>query len=404
MSKRLVRRLVTAGVSGGLAILIALGLAPQPVKVDLGAVERAAMRVTLDEEGRTRVGEIYVVSAPTDGRLLRVDLEPGDSVVAGRTVVARLQPTPPSMLDARARRQAQTAVVAAEAVLAVAEAELHRAEVDQDLADAEVQRAQALSAQSMVSESILDQAIREARVAAAEVQRTRARVALAEAERDNAQAQLIDFDDVGARADEAPIALTAPVTGQVLRVLEEQARPVSAGTDLVELGDINNDLEIVAELLSTDAVRVRVGQRVLVEKWGGGTALEAVVERVEPRGFTKFSALGVEEQRVNVIIGFAGEAGGGHRLGHGFRVQVRVVVWERDAALTVPSSALFRIGDGWAVFTVDEGSARQVGVEIGHNNGVRAHVRAGLRDGQTVVLFPGPEVVDGVRVQPRTAD
>ena len=197
------------------------------------------------------------------------------------------------------------------------------------------------------------------------------------------------------------IPLIAPISGQVLRVIQESETTLQAGTPVLEIGDVSNDLEIIAELLSTDAVQIEPGQRVIVEKWGGGEAIDAVVERIEPWGFTKFSALGVEEQRVNAIIQFTEPIGAREGLGHGYRVEARIVTWEDDDALIIPSSALFREQNDWAVFQVVRGKALLTKVDVAQNNGIEAAITGGLEDGATIILYPGSDLVDGARVKAR---
>jgi HlyD family secretion protein len=201
-----------------------------------------------------------------------------------------------------------------------------------------------------------------------------------------------------------PIPLTAPVSGRILQVMQESATTLSAGTPIMEIGDIANDLEIVTELLSTDAVRVSPGDRVVIARWGGPGTLSGVVERVEPWGFTKFSALGVEEQRVKAIIGFSEPRERREKLGHGFRVETEIVIWEAEDALTVPSSALFREDGGWAVLAVEDGRARLRTVEVGHNNGELAEILGGVEAGEQIVLYPGPGLEDGASVQRRQVE
>jgi HlyD family secretion protein len=230
-----------------------------------------------------------------------------------------------------------------------------------------------------------------------------------EADLANARARLINYsDDPGptnsAGEDSKPMVLRAPVSGRVLRVMQESETTMAAGAPILEIGNVSNDLEIVAELLSTDAVRVEQGARVIIEDWGGENDLAGTVERVEPWGFTKLSALGVEEQRVNVIIRFEDLPEARKSLGHGFRVEARIVVWEDKNALTAPSSALFRENVEWAVFEVVDGAAQLRRLEVGRNNGIKAQVLGGIEEGRTIILYPGPGLSDGANVEPRTVE
>lgn len=401
------------------ATLVALALAyafrPRPVMVDMGVVARAPMVVTIDEEAKTRVRDAYVVSAPVAGRLLRVEVEPGDAVEGGNTPIARMLPLNPSALDIRTREQARASVSAAEAALRAARADLNKAMADRDLAELDLARARKLRKSGTFSQAALDQAERTERAAEATLDMTRAAISMREADLANVRAHLIGFgEDDFAAADAATAAkphddanaipLVAPVSGRILRVMQKSETTLAAGTPILEIGDVANDLEIVAELLSTDAVPVSVNDRVIIRNWGGAYPLAGVVERVEPWGFTKFSALGVEEQRVNVIIKFTDPLERRNSLGHGYRVETQIVVWEADDALVVPASALFRDGEAWSVFRVHEDRVQLTPVEVGRNNGVQAQLLAGLEAGDQVVLYPGPGLVDGARVARRLLD
>jgi HlyD family secretion protein len=408
------RRRSRKGIIIGVAVLLALALAyafvPRPTMVDIGTAERRAMAVTIDEEAKTRVRDAYVVSAPIAGRLMRVEVEPGDEVEGGRSVIAQMLPTNPSALDIRTREQARAVVGAGEAALRAAKADLNKAIADEDLAELELRRMRTLREKGAVAEVALDRAERTFRAASAALDTAKAAISMREADLANARAQLISFDDQpaignhGPVTSEEPIPLTAPVSGRILHVMQESATTLSAGTPIMEIGDIANDLEIVTELLSTDAVRVSPGDRVVIARWGGPGTLSGVVERVEPWGFTKFSALGVEEQRVKAIIGFSEPRERREKLGHGFRVETEIVIWEAEDALTVPSSALFREDGGWAVLAVEDGRARLRTVEVGHNNGELAEILGGVEDSEQIVLYPGPGLEDGASVQRRQVE
>lgn len=398
-SKRL-RNGIGVGIGIALLVLFALALRPQPVLVDLGTVDSGVLAVTVNEEARTRVQNPYVVSAPVTGRLLRVEIDAGDAVTAGETVVARLLPTPPSVLDARTREQAQAAVSAAEAALAVAQADRKKTDADLDLANEQVRRIRALRAKNAISKAALDQAEREARAAAAATDVANAAIAMRVAELQSARAQLISFAQAESgvsspTASDRVIEVVAPVSGQVLRVIQESETTLTAGAPILEVGDVASDLEIVAELLSSDAVRVSVGDGVSISDWGGEQHLEGRVARIEPWGFTKFSALGVEEQRVNTIIRFTGDQASRQGLGHGYRVEVSITVWAGDDILQIPTSALYRAGPDLAVFRVIDGQAQSTLVELGRNNGERVQITGGLTAGDTVVLYPSDELTDG---------
>lgn len=401
---------MTLGAGALLAAMLGYAFAPRPIVVDMGEAKRAPMVVTIDEEAKTRVRDAYVVSAPIAGRLLRLDVEPGDAVEGGETAIARMLPLNPSALDIRTREQAKASVQVAEAAVRVARADLNKAMADQELADQDLERSRTLRKSGTVSQAALEQAQRETRATGASLDMAKAAISMREADLANARARLISFGEgasgvVGASAGAEAIPLTAPVSGRILQVMQKSETTLAAGTPILEIGDIANDLEIVAELLSTDAVRVTPGNRVFVENWGGRAPLSGVVERVEPWGFTKYSALGVEEQRVKAIIRFTDPLEQRDSLGHGFRVETRIVIWEAEDALTLPSSALFRQGagaaGGWAVFTVEDGRARLTPVEVGRNNGVQAQILSGTEAGAEIVLYPGPGLTDGASVERR---
>jgi HlyD family secretion protein len=382
---------------------------PQPSIVDMAQVRRGEMRVTIDEQGRTRVRDAYVVSTPVAGRLLRVEVDPGDEVVRGQTVVAQMLPANPAALDVRTREQARASVAAAEAALRLAHAEFSKAVADKDFADEELARNNRLAEQGIASQASLDLARSGARKAAAAMDTAEAAIAMREAELANARAHLIGFDDrrLAAALDDsvsAEIPLTAPATGRILRIMQQSETTLAAGTQIMEIGNVEDDLEILVELLSTDAVQVRPGDRVIIANWGGDGDLEGKVERVDPFGFTKFSALGVEEQRVNTVIRFESGREKYRGLGHGFRVEVSIVIWENEDAVIVPSSSLFRIGGDWAVFVVADGYARQRKVEIGRNNGIDAQVLGGIEPEETVIVYPSSSIADGAKVARRRVE
>lgn len=399
---RLILTAATILLVGG-ALLAAFW--PKPTMVDMGAVTVGTLRMTIDEEGRTRVRDAYIVSTPVAGQLQRVTVQPGDPVVRGETVVAHMRPTNPAALDVRTREQAQAAVTAAQAALRVARADLNAALANRDLADTELARTQQLVARDISSEAALDRARQSARVAQANVDTAEAAIAMREAEIANAQALLIGFDDRGLAAalgngsDDIP--LFAPADGRILRVIQQSETTLPAGAPVMEIGNIANDLEVVVDLLSTDAVQVAPGDPVVIADWGGATELAGEVIRVDPFGITQFSALGVEEQRVNAVIAFTSGPEDYAGLGHGFRVETRIVVWQAEDTLIVPASALFRSGDAWAVFVVVDGAARLRTIEIGPNNGIAAQVLDGLAEGDTVILYPSSGLSEGMAVAAR---
>ena len=383
-------------------IVIAMLFRPVAVPVDLVAIERGSISVTITDEGQTRVKDIFIVSAPVPGLMRRIDLEAGDTVTAGETVVARIEPSDPSFLDVRSQAEAQAAVRAAEAAEKYASAQVRRAEAELDFAGAEFSRYQGLAERDTVSENELDAAQRRARTAAAALEEAQASLNVSRSELEQARAKLMtpNFARDSRGEDCECINAYSPVSGAVLQVLKKSEGVVTSGTPLVEIGDPTR-LEIVVDLLSTDAVQVEIGQRALIEAWGGKPALEGVVSRIEPFGFTKVSALGIEEQRVNVRINLVDPPQNWARLGHGYRVEPRIILAEAEDILTVPRAALFRDGDRWAVFVAENDSATLRHVELGLKNAFTAEIRSGLSAGELAVLQPSDRVSAGSRLQSR---
>ncbi len=410
-SRPTTRNIIMLAMSAGVIFLLLWAFWPRALMVDLGTVETGPMTITIDEEARTQVRDAYVVSAPVAGRLLRVEVEPGDTVIQGETVIASMTPSPPSALDVRTGEQARAAINAAEAALRVARADLTSARAVQDLADADLLRMRTLIETDVVSQVAVDHAERQKRIADASVDTARAAISMRSAELDNARARLISYTSttnssdtnahLGATKADNSIPLLAPISGRILRVIQESETTLSPGQTILEIGDVSNDLEIISELLSADAVKVKVGDPVMIDNWGGDIPLNGIVERVEPWGFTKYSALGVEEQRVNTIIRFTDSSDVRNTLGHGYRVEVRIVIWESKDALIIPSSAIFRANDGWSTFVASGRKAKQVPVEIGRNNGIQAEVISGVSAGTAVVLYPAPGLSDGQTIKSR---
>jgi len=390
---------------GPLALVLALALAwlfrPAAVPVDLITIDRGPLTVSVSDEGETRVRDMYVVSAPVPGRMRRIELEVGDAVVADQTLVARIEPSDPSFLDVRSEAEARASADAASAGRTHAEAQVRRAQAELEFAQAELQRMRALARSHTVSENDLDSAERRAKTADAALAEARAQRAVRESEYQVARARLLTPASKRTRAADCDcVSVYSPVSGTVLRIVTESEGVVASGAPLVEVGDPDR-LEVVVDLLSADAVRVQSGQRVIIEAWGGERPLDGVVRRVEPFGFTKVSALGIEEQRVNVVIDITAPRDQWQRLGHGYRVEPRIVLWESNDVLRVPLSALFRQGDKWAVFVDRDGRAELREVEIGQGNGLEAELRAGLEAGERVVLHPGDRVSPGARLAQR---
>jgi HlyD family secretion protein len=373
------------------AVILAVALWPSPVEIEVATVERGSMQVTIDEEGETRVRERFVVSAPVMGRVERIELEPGDPVVRGQTVVARLTPAAAPLIDPRAQSELNAAIAAARATVGQARAERERAAATRQRTQSTLRRLETLLAAGAISGDELEAGQTALKSAEEAFRAADFGVARAEHELQLAQARLRP-SSAGGR----PVDVIAPVDGVVLKRLRESASVVPIGEPLLEIGDPGS-LEIVSDLLSTDAVRVSRGDAVSIEQWGGAHPLAGRVRRVEPSGFMKVSALGVEEQRVNVIIDLTDVPEGGS-LGDGYRVEVRIVIWRDASTFKVPVGSLFRRGDGWAVFLVDSGRTRLQAVQLGQRNDRDGQVLKGLSEGQVVVLHPPDTLADGARV------
>ncbi|HJU10390.1 MAG TPA: efflux RND transporter periplasmic adaptor subunit [Candidatus Binataceae bacterium] len=372
---------------------------PQPVPVDIATVTRSTMEVTVDDEARTRVRHVYTVSAPLAGKVLRSPREVGDNVRADQTVVAIMQPASPAFHDPRTHEQLQAALAAAVSGVTAAKADERKAEAALAYSQSELRRAQALFSKDGISRKDLDQAqfnvdTNEAALAAAKAQlqfRSNERVAVAVAARNPTASS--------GRDSASLIEIRAPVSGSVLKLDQESETVVQPGTPLIEIGN-PQDLEINAELLSSDVVQIKPDATVHIDGWGG-PLLEGRVRLVEPSGFLKVSALGIEEQRVRTIIDFADDPESWQRLGHDYRVIVHVVIWKGENVVTVPVGALFRDNDNWAVFAVVDGRANLAPVKVGHRNNRTAEIVEGLSAGARVVLHPSDRVSNGTRVASR---
>lgn len=385
---------------------------PRPLPVDVATVARGDLVQTVDEVGRTRVRDRYTLSAPIEGRLLRTPLRAGDRVAAGRTVVAEFAARPAPLLDARTQAEREAAIRRAEAAVAAAAARRSQAQAEANAAATEAQRVRTLHQDGLTSTAEREHADRDERVAAEGVRAAEFAVQVAEHERELARASRVPsaLPDETPQAEPAPppapLALRSPIDGVVLRVHEESARALAAGAPILDVGDLRQ-LELVADFLTQDAVRVRPGMPVAVERFGALDAqgqsqrLQAVVQRVEPGGFTKVSALGVEEQRVAVVATPAGAVDDWQALGDGYRVELRIVVDERKDVLRAPVGALFRRGGGWAAFVVRDGRAREVAVQVGRTTAGHAEVLGGLAAGDVAVLYPSELLVDGAPVRPQ---
>jgi len=371
-----------------LVALIVAGLWPRPVPVETAPATLGRLRTTVDEEGKTRIKQRYLVSAPVAGQLRRIPFKAGAQVTTEETILAVIDPLPPSQLDSRSR-------ALAEANRDIAAANLDKARAAHAYAVSELNRIKRLSDEQTVSEQELEAAQWRATDAA------KGQAAAASALR-QAEAELAEYTmdaDVDATSSRPPVEVRTPVSGRVLRVFEESSRVVTAGTSLLEIGD-PTDLEAVIECLSRDAANMTPGMIVDLERWGGGEPLRGRVRFVEPAAFTKISALGVEEQRVNVVVDLLTPPNQRQGVGDQFRVEARIVVWEADLVLKVPAGALFRRGQQWAAFVVFDGRAQLRPVEVGRSSGSETQILEGLVESDEVILYPGDRVQDGMRVRP----
>jgi HlyD family secretion protein len=394
--KPVTRKILMYSIPTALVVAFALGMRPSPLPVDTAAVSRGPLRVTLDEEGETRVRDRFVVSAPFTGRILRVELEPGDPVRTG-DVLAVMRPADVNLLDARSRAASEARVSTAEAALGRARADRERARAELRFAESDFGRASALGQQGIVSKERVESAQLAVETRRETLKAAEYEIQVAQSELNAARASLLEAGDTARGAE---YEVRSPVDGAVLRRLRESESVVPAGEPLVEIGDPKN-LEIVADLLSTDAARLRPGQPVEIEQWGGGKALAGRVKRIEPSGFLKISALGVEEQRVNVIVELADPPDQRPGLGDGFRVEVRVVIWDAQDALQMPTSALFRDEQGWATYVLEGGKAVRRRLEVGPQNDQAATVLSGLKEGEKVIVHPSGDIKDGAAVEER---
>lgn len=402
MRRKLIKRLVILGLIAGLLAFFIYAFMPEPVPVDITEVSRGPMQVAVSDEGYTRVHDVYTVSAPVTGYLLRIESEVGDQVTANETPLVELLPTHPQFLDERSRNQAEAAIRSAQAALKLANAERRDAEAQLAFAQSDAKRARVLAQKGHISKVELERTELALDSAKAALDTAHAAERVAEGELETAKAALIAPGHGLPQANKKDeVTVTAPVSGRVLQLLQESERVVTAGTPLLEIGN-PGQLEIVVDLLSRDAVKVNPKAPVEITAWGGDNPLNGRVRLVEPFGFTKISALGIEEQRVNVIIDFTDPPAVWSRLGHGYRVDAAIETWRSDDVVQVPTGALFRHQKAWAVFRVIGDRAVRADVVVGHNNGRVAEILDGLKPGDRVVLHPSERISDGVKIEERT--
>lgn len=404
MAAKNIKRLLKISLVIVVCGLLVYAFIPERVKVDMVVVEKGDLLITLEGEGKTRIHDIYVVSTPIDGRITRIASEPGDIVTAGKSIIANMHPANPQFLDKRSETQARADVEGARAALALATSRVKqtRAQLEYDISD--YKRTEELYKKKSVSKSTLERSELQLKTLRAELETTLSNRKVMVSRLEAAKARLLQPEENDIAKSQAEkgcnICIHAPVDGRVLRILHKSESIVPVGTPLVEIGD-PADLEVKIEMLSTNAVRVNVGDEALIKRWGGKEDINARVKVIEPSGFTKISALGVEEQRVNVILTFVDAFEKWKALGDAFRVEAAIIIDRVDNVVKVPLSALFRQNENWSVFKIVEGTAVLHQVEVGRRNDRFAEITSGLSVDDIIISHPGNNVEDGVAVEMR---
>lgn len=387
------------GTIVALIVGLVIGFWPQPSWVDVARVSRGPLQVAVVEEGKTRVIDRYIISAPVAGYIRRFELEVGDEIEQGKSLVD-LDPLRPQVLDVRSRAEAEARVAAGKAALLAAQQNTSAAKADAELAQEEFRRVKNLRKNQLVSQDDEDKAAARARATSAAQRSAEFAVEVARHELEAARTILAYS---AAKASGQPVEhvdIISPINGSVLKIYRESEGVVEAGQPLIEVGN-PKALEIEVDVLSADAVQIKKGMRVLFHRWGGPNPLEGVVRKVEPVGFTKVSALGVEEQRVLVIADIISNPKLWQSLGDGYRVEAQFILWEKEDVLQIPTSALFRVQDDWFVFVFNNGRAYRRGIRVGQRNGLAAQVLDGLTNEESVILYPDDTITDGRRVKVR---
>lgn len=392
-------RMAWAAVAGVLGIFLVWAFWPAAIAVDIEEIHKGKMSVYVEGEGHTRVKDIYNISAPVSGRVLRIEVEPGDLVIANKTILAIIEPADPSFLDTRTRAEAEAAAQAAEDAQAQAQAALEQSRAQLKFAKGELDRARILAAEGTVSKRALEKAELDWATHIAEVKSSEATYKVRSHELQTASARLIAPSSSHSGDGDCCIELKSPIDGAVLQVLQESEGVVAVGTALLEVGN-PSDLEVVVDLLTTDAVRLKEGASVKIENWGGHS-LTGNVQRIAPYGYAKVSVLGIEEQRINIVIDFTDDQNIPRELGHGFRVETSIMEWQGSNVIMAPISAMFRNKGEWSVYIDDDGRALLKNIKVGHINKYVAEVLEGLNPGDKVIAHPGNKIKDGIRVSPR---
>lgn len=384
--------------------LLVFAFLPEPIKVGMVAVSKSDLLVTIEGEGKTRIHDIYVVSAPVDGRVTRITSEPGDRLEAGKTVIANMYPANPQFLDKRSETQAKADVDGAKAALALANSRVKQVKAQLEFDQADFKRTQELYKKNSVSKAGLERAELSLKTLRAELETAESNQKVMQSRLASAKVRLLQPDSIELASKEeeqdCQICIHSPVDGSLLRILHKSEGIVPVGTPLVEVGDPNN-LEVIIEMLSNNAVKVNVGDDALIKRWGGNEDIRARVRVIEPSGFTKISALGVEEQRVNVILSLIDPIEKWNSLGDAFRVEAAIIVDSANDVLTVPLSALFRDNEKWSVFKVVDGEAVLQKVKVGRKNDRLAEIMDGLVVGEQIIIHPGNAIENGSRIESR---
>jgi HlyD family secretion protein len=394
-----INRIVVLSIVLAIAGAMYWAMRERPVAIDSAKIFRGPMSVTIDAEGMTRVRQIYTVSSPIAGHLDRTSLEVGQAVIAGETVVASIHPPDPPFIDDRTIKELEAAEEAARSAVALAEVDATRARMAFDLANSEYNRALTLAKKKVIAESALEQTYSTMKLKEAEVASSEAMIRLRQAELSSAVARSEQTSqskpDMSDKA--CCVRLFSPVDGIVLNIVTKSEQAVAQGTPIIEIGN-PFDLEIAVDLLSRDAPKLKIGSQVEISQWGGEKILNATIRNIEPAAFTKVSSLGIEEQRVNVILDLEEVP---PELGNGYEVLARLTIWSGEDVLQVPLGALFRSGGKWAVFTVEDARAHLQHITLGQMNDSSAQVLEALVEGQDVILFPNDLLEDGSLVEER---
>ncbi|WP_051275609.1 efflux RND transporter periplasmic adaptor subunit [Aestuariibacter salexigens] len=399
MNKAILQRILFwLVILGALVVGLLVAFWPRPKLVDVTTVQQRMLQIVVTEEGDTRIHDVYTLSAPITGHLRRIDYDVGDQVVAGETRIAEIEPVDAAFLDSRSEAQARAQLQAATSARALAEETVKQAEAELEFADAELSRIQELRVQGTVSQRELDNAQRNFKTSRATLATAHAALQMKNFEMQQVQALLQSPTQNRPQAGQCEcMTVIAPISGTVLNIHTRSEGVVSAGTPLIDIGD-PRDVELVVELLSVDAVKVSPGMEVIIDNWGGDGTLKGQVTRVEPFGFTKYSALGIEEQRVNVIIDIVSPYEHWQRLGHGYQVDASIILWQQDEVLSVPITALFRQGKEWMLFVVEENRARLQPVTLGKKSERYAQILTGVSAGDVIVEYPSSQLTDEDRV------